>query len=255
MDRVREKVAPAGTVVGAVAFVISLVLDGIGAVSLGLPFWAWEAIAAAVFFVSVMAIIVAHERDVEKRIGEAEPGKQSVAEPFALDPYSIITKLAGVDLSGLFKPESYMVFTLNVRNVSGHPIEITGAEGRIRCCGEECNMPLTVERKPRKLPSSDSLVRCAIRQPIGNGMLQMIDQKRIQLYGSLVFDLSSLKWTGSVESPGGRVSLENCYLRIDSFVVQGPIRGEEDGATLFTLQAKFLSSNHYLSDGRRKEGD
>lgn len=174
---------------------------------------------------------------------------------FVFDPYSIYTNLGGVDLSGLFKPESYMVFTLNVRNVSGHPIEITGTEGRIRCCGEECNMPLTVERKPRKLPSSDSLVPCAIRQPIGNGMLQMIDQKRIQLYGSLVFDLSSLKWTGSVESPGGRVSLENCYLWINTFVVQGPIRREEDGATLFAPQAKFLSSNHYLSDGRRKEGD
>lgn len=255
MDHVKRKLAPAATVASVAIFVISRILDGVDAVSLGLPFWAWEAIAATVFFVSVIAIIVSHQRDVDKRIGEAEPGKQPVGRPFVLDPHAVYSELAGVDLSGLFKPESYMVFTLNVRNVSGHPIEITGAEGRIRCCGEECNMPPTVERKPRKLPSSDSLVPCAIRQPIGNGMLKMIDQKRIQLYGSLVFDLSSLKWTGSVESPGGWVSLDNCYLRINTFVVQGPIRREEDGATLFAPQTKFLSSNHYLSDGRRKEGD
>ena len=250
MDRVREKLAPAGTVVGAAAFVISLVLDGVGAVSLGLPFWAWEAIAAAVFFVSVMAIIVAHERDVEKRIGEAEPGKQSVAEPFALDPYSIITKLAGVDLSGLFSTESFMMISLNVRNVSGNPVTITEVKGRIRCAGEECNMTPTVEREPRKLPSSDSLVPCTIRQPLSSEMMNKIALEGVRGSGSLTISLSDLKWVGSVDSPRGPVSLGDCYLFIDPFVVQGPIG---DGTKLFAPRTRFFSSEHYDNDGRRKE--
>ncbi len=164
------------------------------------------------------------------------------------DPYTISSELAGVDLSGLSEPESFMLITLNVRNVSGYHVKITGVKGRIRCAGAECNMPATVESEPRRLrTSSYDRVPCTIRQPLSNGMMHTV-----AMAGDLLISLSALQWVGSVALPQGSVPLEDCYIHED-FVVKGPFREKRDAGALFRLTTTFLSSEHYNSDGTSKQ--
>jgi hypothetical protein len=164
------------------------------------------------------------------------------------DPHTIITILAGADLSGLSEPESFMVITLNVRNVSGFPASITGVKGRIRCAGAECNLPATVEREPRSLGPSDRLTPCVVRQPLSDGMMN-----QIALAGDLLrISLSDLQWVGTVALPQGSAPLERCYIH-EEFLVRGPFREKKEGSTLFRLTTTFLSSEHFDSDGVPKQ--
>jgi hypothetical protein len=166
------------------------------------------------------------------------------------DPHTIITILAGADLSGLSEPESFMMITLNVRNVSGLPVTITGVKGRIRCAGAECNLPATVEGEPRSLGPSDRLTPCVVRQPLSDGMMN-----QVALAGDLLrISLSGLQWVGSVALPQGSAPLERCYIHED-FVVKGPFREKKDAAALFRLTTTFLSSEHFNSDGVPKQGN
>ncbi len=166
----------------------------------------------------------------------------------AFDPYTIITELGGVDLSGLEEPESFMTITLNVRNVSGYPVTITGVKGRIRCAGAECNSPATVEREPRQLTNSSNLVPCTIRQPLSSGMMNTV-----ALAGGLLrISLSDLEWVGSVALPQGTESLESCYIHED-FAVRGPYQQKHYASTLFRPTTTFLSSELYDSDGTPKQ--
>jgi len=156
------------------------------------------------------------------QIGQPQPAPEttpSAAAPSVFDPHTIVTTLAGADLSGLSEPESFMMITMNVRNVSGFPVTITGVKGRIRCAGAECNWPATVEREPRNLSSSDSLVPCTIRQALGEGMMQTVAQAG----DPLRISLSDLQWVGTVALPQGSAPLERCYIHED-FLVRGPFR-------------------------------
>lgn len=170
-------------------------------------------------------------------------GDTAHSKPSVFDPYTISSQLAQVDLSGLSEPDSFMMITLHVRNVSGYPVTITGVKGRIRCAGAECNMAATVEREPIHLPNSSNLVACTIRQPLSNGMMNAV-----ALAGDLLISLSSLQWVGSVVLPQGSVPLKGCYIQED-FVVKGPWRDE---GALFRLMTTFLSSERYNSDGTPK---
>lgn len=185
---------------------------------------------------------------------EAPVARRGTARDVRFDPHLIFTQLARADLSGLFAPESYMTVTMNVSNVSGHAVKIKGVEGRIRCCGEECNTPATVEQAPRRLSTVPSdRVSCMIRQPLSDAMVNLTRLKGIYGDGRLTFSLDGLKWTGTVSLPEGPVDLENCHLGQGDFVVQGPVREKEDGSTLFLLGPRFVSSRWYSSDGLRKQ--
>lgn len=166
------------------------------------------------------------------------------------DPHTIITILAGADLSGLSEPESFMMITLNVRNVSAYPVTITGVKGRIRCAGAECNSPATVEREPRSLGSSDSPTPCTIRQALGEGMMQRV----VQAGDLLRISLSGLQWVGTVALPQGSVPLERCYIH-EEFLVRGLFREKKDASTLFRVPTTFLSSEYFDSDGLPKPGN
>jgi len=63
MERLRRAAAPALAVVAAIVGVGSRILDGIDAVQLGLPFWAWEAIGLAAFFAVIFATVHARESE------------------------------------------------------------------------------------------------------------------------------------------------------------------------------------------------
>jgi hypothetical protein len=181
-----------------------------------------------------------------------EAGPQS-ASAQAFDPYAIVNEIAGMDLSGLYAAESFIMIAVNVRNVSGHPVKITGVKGRIRCCGEECNIPPTVEPNPVSLSVfSYDHHRCAIRQPLGDGMMQVIKGKGIYGDGLLSFSLDGLSWLGTVTTPAGDAPLLNCYLPHEVIIVQGPVRCREDGHTMFRASTRFMSSNWYSSDGQPK---
>ncbi len=186
------------------------------------------------------------------RVGQPQLASETspaVAAPSVFDPYTISSDLAQVDLSGLSEPESFMMITLNVRNVSGYPVTITGVKGRIRCAGAECNMNATVEREPRQLSTSSyDRVPCTIRQPLSSGMMNTV-----ALAGNLLrISLSGLQWVGSVALPQGSVPLERCYIHED-FVVKWPFREKRDAGALFRLTTTFLSSEHYDSDGTPKQ--
>ena len=176
-------------------------------------------------------------------------GVDGVGADPRFDPHTIVTILAGADLSGLSEPESFMMITMNVRNVSGFPVTITGVKGRIRCAGAECNWPATIEREPRNLSSSDSLVPCTIRQALGEGMMQTVAQAG----DPLRISLSDLQWVGTVALPQGSAPLERCYIHED-FLVRGPFREKKDASTLFRLTTTFLSSEHFDNDGLPKQG-
>ena len=166
------------------------------------------------------------------------------------DAYTIVTTLAGADLSGLSEPESFMMITLNVRNVSGYPVTITGVKGRIRCAGAECNLAATVEREPRRLGSSDRLTPCTVRQPLTNDMMN-----EVALASDLLrISLSGLQWVGTVALPRGSMPLEGCYIHED-FLVRGPFREKRDAGTLFRQPTTFLSSEHFDSDGAPKQAE
>lgn len=185
------------------------------------------------------------ERPASQNDRAGAPDGRSAGPLF--DPYAIITNLAALDLSGLSEPESFMMVTLNVRNVSGHPVTITGVRGRIQCAGAECNSTATVEREPVRLGSSDRLTPCVVRQPLADGMMN-----RIVLAGDpLRISLSGLQWVGSVDLPRGSVPLERCYIHED-FLVKGPFREKKDAGTLFRLTTTFLSSEYFDSDGAPK---
>ena len=57
MARLKEILLPAGMVVGGVLVIGSYVLSGITVIRLGLPFWAWQAIGAAIFFACIIAVV------------------------------------------------------------------------------------------------------------------------------------------------------------------------------------------------------
>ncbi len=127
-------------------------------------------------------------------------GDAALSKPSDFDPYTISSYLAQVDLTGLSQPDSFLMITLNVRNASGYPVTITGVKGRIRCAGSECNSAATVEQEPRQLRTSAyDRVPCTIRQPISNGMMQVV--AREALAGNIVISLSGLQWVGSVALP------------------------------------------------------
>ena len=175
-------------------------------------------------------------------------GDTAHSKPSVFDRYTISSQLAQVDLSGLSEPDSFMMITLNVRNVSGFPVTITGVKGRIRCAGAECNSPATVEREPRQLTNSSNLVPCTIRQPLSSGMMNTV-----ALAGNLLrISLSDLVWVGSVALPQGTESLESCYIHED-FVVKGPFQQKHYASTLFRPTTTFLSSELYDSDGTPKQ--
>lgn len=185
------------------------------------------------------------------RVGQPQLASETspaVAAPSVFDPYTISSQLAQVDFSGLSEPESFMMITLNVRNVSGYPVTITGVKGRIRCAGAECNSPAPVEREPRQLTNSSNLVPCTIRQPLSSGMMNTV-----ALAGDLLrISLSDLEWVGSVALPQGTESLEGCYIHED-FAVKGPFQQRHYASTLFRPTTTFLSSELYDSDGTPKQ--
>lgn len=71
MEAIKRILAPAGSVAGALVVIAGYILDGIGAASLGLPFWAWQAIGAGIFFFSVMTVLYGQE----KRFSTAAPNQ------------------------------------------------------------------------------------------------------------------------------------------------------------------------------------
>ena len=192
-----------------------------------------------------------HRRPKSLEEAAGESGLDTAhSKPSVFDPYTIRSQLAQVDLSGLSEPESFMMITLNVRNVSGYPVTITGVKGRIRCAGAECNSPATVEREPRQLTNSSNLVPCTIRQPLSSGMMNTV-----ALASNLLrVSLSELEWVGSVALPQGTESLERCYIHED-FVVKGPFQQKHYASTLFRPTTTFLSSELYDSDGTPKRDD
>jgi hypothetical protein len=65
LSQSKKAILPAVSAIGAAISIGSLVLDGVGAFSLGLPLWAWEAIGASIFALSVLAIAVGAQGKVE----------------------------------------------------------------------------------------------------------------------------------------------------------------------------------------------
>ena len=78
MARLKEILLPVGMVVGVVMVVGSYVLSGITVIQLGLPFWAWQAIGAIVFFACIVAVVYRYPRRKERPSSE-RPGPTAIA--------------------------------------------------------------------------------------------------------------------------------------------------------------------------------
>lgn len=169
------------------------------------------------------------------------------------DPRMVITDVQSVDLSGLDKPESYAVFGFVVRNLSGFPIEVTGATGAIYCSGERCLGPLSLDQTAVRFPpSSHDRHQCSFTLPLSDSMMQHIVMQHVIMgEGILRWQLSGLTWVGTAELPSGRIPLKDCHFGAVDIVVRGPIprRGP---SPLFRFPIIFASGEEYDGNGSPK---
>ena len=192
-----------------------------------------------------------------KSVGATIASNALVSRPARsrFEPYSIQSRAVKVDLSGLWQPDAYLEFTLRVTNTSGRPITMTAVDGYIRCAGWQCNrMPIL---KGDNLRLSDQAVddrQCVLRQPIEYGMaLELVQSNTYGVDAVIAFDLSDLKWVGTIDLPQGPAPLADCRVLRDGFIVRGPVRDQKEARTLFRVPTTFASSEWYTADGVRKE--
>lgn len=71
MRLVRNILAPAGTVLGALVVIAGYISTGRDILSWGLPVWFWQTLGAAIFFASVIAILIRHQKAIDKLTPQA----------------------------------------------------------------------------------------------------------------------------------------------------------------------------------------
>lgn len=191
------------------------------------------------------------------RVSEETPSADELSASHSpaltFDPYAIRARIDQVDLSGLDRPESVMVFTLRVRNMTGYQVRLTGVEGRIRWNSEECSFPVTMQKAPLMLPMSGfNECYCILQQVVLDSATAAISYELNGPVGKLSFDLSGLRFVGEAELPTGRVALEGCYLFEVNFLVKGPAVPQGQPWKLVRFSTIFGREDQYNDDGSPK---
>ncbi len=143
---------------GAIITVLGYILIGRDVISWGLPIWAWQAIGAAIFFVSVIAIIYGHQNAItfkprlsndptkQKIISESSPkqernvgqqNKTRVIEAKPPTPEAIVTSeqiselIPGILTPQFYTPKDDAIFHLKImgRDNSSALSVLRGVEG------------------------------------------------------------------------------------------------------------------------------
>ena len=79
IQRVRQLLKPAGLVLGPLIVLAGYISTGQDILSWGFPVWLWQAIGAAIFFASVIAILYGHQKRLD-RIPDGAKAAESTTE-------------------------------------------------------------------------------------------------------------------------------------------------------------------------------
>ena len=243
MKVLRKRAAPAVAVLSAVVAVGSRILDGVDAVQLGLPFWAWEAIGLFVFLAAILAVVSGTMPDQQRQFTEPETGvptpdtASDATAAGGFDPYRYMSsKIMRVDCTGLWAAEHdrYIDFVVYVTQTSPWEVALTDVQGRIRIGPDECSLPARLVNSPRKLGDPRGLYDCTIRQSLTQEMAMALvwNPGKLNLWredAHVRISLAGLKWIGTVALPHGTVALSDRVVCEEDFAILGPVQeGDKD---------------------------
>lgn len=198
-------------------------------------------------------------QDISHRVRDERTSVAQIDPGFSFNPWMIHQKLLGVNLMGLWGSDYWIDFEIELRNVSGLSVIVSGVKGHVFCGDEECNAEPSLRTPPAQMESSSATPLIVIRQPIAKDMADGIKERLRTVGGKVIFTLSSLTLTGSVDSPTQSlplqwpISVEQYTGRTPygGFVLKGPVFNAQD-AGMMRARATFISPGLYTEDGEMK---
>lgn len=221
---------PVGAVMGPVIVIAGYVSLGKDIISLGLPIWAWQAIGATIFCVSIIAIVYGNQ----KAVGVKTPivneqaikvkGKPSQKTPSFLDGVLTVNQqkvyeaVKGTIVKWNFSPLKvaegpYFEIHFSFVNTSIFTLDLKGLEGEIRVDGVVC-FTKPIANVPQNSITQGQEFYVIITQ----GVLPEMAKKILMLNDTrpILFDLSQLEivieaTTKGYEGLKPRVKFKNNY--------------------------------------------
>jgi len=207
IQQILKILKPAGAVLGALMVAVGYILIGKDIISLGLPIWAWQAIGAAIFFISVIAIIYGHQKAMSFKTsaaneqatkGQVKPSQKTpsfLENVLAFNQQKVYEAVKGKivkwNFSALKVAEGpYFEIHLSFVNTSIFTLDIKGLDGTIKVDGVPCFTKPTAN-----VPQNSIIQGQEFYVIITQGVLPEMAKKILKLNDAspIRFDLSQLE--------------------------------------------------------------
>jgi len=195
-------------------------------------------------------------------VGDGQP----TPSVFRFDRRSLILDRPFVDLTGLFPQregdEPSFTVRVNLTNVSGYPVTISGVDGQMSVDGRPCLMARTRPIQRHRFNDASDYRSIEIEQPVSAQMHEymvrpaMLGAARTGLAdpnSALGINLNGLRLTGQVHGPNGDEELRDCHIYM-TLTVRGPVTDIESARRVTLWEGiVFADSQRYDQLGRVRE--